>query len=111
MLPFLPLETHKDHGCQNKCQHCSVIMYVCAPLFLKNSLCCVLISLQYRQRLGMSDRASMRAVSSVCVCVCIFAAGITCVACYSLRQTMVKGGVTRESKLSRVLSRATSDDV
>ena len=29
MLPFLPFETHKGYGCQNKCQHCSVIVYVC----------------------------------------------------------------------------------
>jgi len=47
----------------------SLCMYVCAPLFLKNSLCCGLISLRYGQRLGMSGSASMSAVSSVCVCV------------------------------------------
>ena len=48
LLRFHSFETHRGYGCR----HCSVIVYVCAPLFLRNSLCCVLISLQDGQRLG-----------------------------------------------------------
>jgi hypothetical protein len=64
----------------------SLCMFVCVcartPLFLRNSLCCVLISLQDGQSLGVSDSASISAVFFQCVCVCIVAEGITCVAHY-----------------------------
>jgi len=47
-------------------------------------------------------------VSFVGGCVCCYRA--RALACYSDR-VVTKAGVTRENKLSRVLSRASSDDV
>jgi len=29
VLRFLPFDTHQRYGCQNKCQHCTVSVYVC----------------------------------------------------------------------------------
>ena len=52
----------------------------CTPLFLRNSLC--YLSSRWTKVRGVRECKYKRCVFSVCVCVCIFAEGITCIACY-----------------------------